>query len=182
MTLMKIGLCGKLRSGKDSVANYASTFYDFQTYAFGDELKRDFHRKNPDVKWTPKPRAEYQRHGQAERLKRGDDVWIDEVFRSIKSHRWPERIMVTDVRQSNEVARLKAEGFTLIRITAPDNVRIQRAMQAGDSFTEEDLRHSTELASDTFTVDYEINNDKGLVEFYEKWDVVMAALGVNKKD
>jgi len=181
MTEAKIGLIGKFRVGKDSVAAYASTFYDFATYAFGDELKRDYHAKNPEVPRTPKPRAGYQSHGQAERLLRGVDVWVDEVFRTIESHRWPERIMITDVRQSNEVARLKAEGFVLIRITAPDHVRIERAKAAGDSFSAEDLAHSTELAVDDFEVDYEIVNYGSLVELYEKFDRIAAELGVTKK-
>jgi len=182
MTEIKIGLTGRLRSGKDSVAAYASTFYDFATYAFGDELKRDYHAKNPDVPRTPKPRKAYQEHGQAERSRRGDDVWVDEVFRTIESHRWPERIMITDVRQSNEVARLKSEGFVLIRITAPDHVRIERAKAAGDAFSAEDLTHSTELAVDDFEVDFEIHNDGSLVELYEKFDAVMAELNISKED
>jgi hypothetical protein len=85
-------------------------------------------------------------------------------------------IVLTDVRQANEVAWCRENGFTLIRVTAPDEVRIARAIEAGDDFTVHDLVHSTELAIDGFAVDYEIVNDGSVDELKRQVDAVLEAI------
>ncbi|MDT2278152.1 hypothetical protein [Paenibacillus larvae] len=44
-TLPNIALTGKLRAGKDTVAEYLMERYGYARYAFGDGVKDDFHRK-----------------------------------------------------------------------------------------------------------------------------------------
>lgn len=56
-TLPNIALTGKLRAGKDTVAEYLMERYGYARYAFGDGVKDDFHRENPAVPRHPKPRA-----------------------------------------------------------------------------------------------------------------------------
>lgn len=186
-TQCKIGFIGKLRVGKSALTNYAVTFYDFQPFAFGDELKRTFHDIFPQVKREPKPRELYQRYGTLMR-EIDTNVWLDATMRNIERYQSSKcacqdvRVLVEDVRQENEYLRLKAEGFTLIRITAPDDLRIKRAIESNDDFTVHDLAHPTELACDDFEVDAEIINDGSLIELYTKFDAMMAELGVEKRD
>lgn len=76
----------------------------------------------------------------------------------------------------NEYQRLKDEGFVFIRITAPVDLRIERAKKAGDAFELADLDHPTELAVDSFEVDYEVENVGEPEELYAKLDEIMAEL------
>ncbi|WP_250629107.1 hypothetical protein [Bacillus subtilis] len=88
------------------------------------------------------------------------------------------RVLIEDCRQPNEHTRLRAEGFKIIRITAPESLRIERARKAGDDFDLDALKHPTELALLNFEVDYEITNDGTIDELYAKLDALMADLGV----
>jgi dephospho-CoA kinase len=85
-------------------------------------------------------------------------------------------IALTDVRQANEVAWCRENGFTLIRVTAPDEVRIARAIEAGDDFTVHDLAHETELAIDGFEVDYEVINDGTVDELKAQIDAILSQI------
>lgn len=187
---IKLALCGRLRSGKDTAAQYLTLFYDFQPFAFADPLKRYLHEIFPHVPREPKPRALYQAFGQ--KLRELDpDVWvnltmhkIDEYLRQYTCDCSPlkPRIVVTDCRQRNEYARLKDAGFKFIRVNAPDELRIRRAVEAGDNFTVHDLTHETELLVDSFDVDYEVHNDRTPEYLYGQLDAIMTALGVMPSD
>lgn len=189
MTITKIAFTGQLRSGKSALTNYVVTFYDFQPFAFASELKRTFHHLFPNIKREPKPREYYQRYGQLMR-QIDENVWIDATMRDVERYIKSvgccacndARVLIEDARQANEIERLKAEGFVIIRITAPMELRIKRALEAGDDFTVHDLAHETETEVTKFTVDYEIVNDGELTELYEKFDEIAAELGVDKRD
>ena len=88
------------------------------------------------------------------------------------------KVLVNGVRQPNEYQRLKDEGFTIIRVSASDDLRIGRAKEAGDVFTEADLDHDTESHIDTFEVDYEVNNVGSIGEMYGQLDTIMKDIGV----
>ncbi|MFB5588490.1 hypothetical protein ACE41I_17510 [Bacillus cereus] len=88
------------------------------------------------------------------------------------------KVLVNGVRQPNEYQRLRDEGFIIIRVNASDDLRIGRARNAGDVFTEADLGHETESHIDTFEVDYEINNDWNLVQLYDQFDMIMRDIGM----
>jgi hypothetical protein len=183
---IKLALVGKLRAGKDTAAHYLTLFYDFYQFAFADPLKRYLHEIFPHVPREPKPRAMYQAFGQ--KLREIDpDVWvnltmhkIDEYLRQHACDCSPlkPRVVVTDCRQQNEYDRLRAAGFKFIRINADDELRIKRALEAGDDFTVHDLAHETELLVDQFDVDYEVDNNGTTSELYEQIDAIMNDLGV----
>jgi hypothetical protein len=183
---IKLALCGRLRSGKDTAARYLTLFYDFQQFAFADPLKRYLHEIFPHVPREPKPRRLLQLFGQKMR-EIDPDVWvnltmhkIDEYLRQYACDCSPlkPRVVVTDCRQRNEYARLKDAGFVFVRINANDELRIRRAVEAGDDFTAEDLAHETELLVDQFEVDYEVYNDRTPEYLYGQLDEIMTALGV----
>ena len=181
---IKLALCGKLRSGKSLVAGYLSLMHDFQPFAFGDALKNAFHRAFPQIPRQPKPRAYYQSFGQWARATIDENVWIDATMRKVDEYLSQKhcdcngrlRVLIEDVRQQNEYDRLKREGFVFVRITAPDELRLERARKVGDDFTEADLAHETELLVDSFEVDYEVANDGTVDELCAKVDVVIRQL------
>jgi dephospho-CoA kinase len=194
MTAIKLALTGKLRAGKSHLANYATLFYDFQPFAFGNALKDAYHRAFPFVPREPKPRRAYQLFGQLARELIDENVWVDATMRKVNDYiaqhvcacgcacgKSSARVLIEDCRQQNEFDRLRAEGFVIVRVTAPDELRIERARKAGDDFTEADLRHETELLVDTFAVDYEIWNYGSLSELEAQFDGIMWKLGVEKR-
>jgi len=176
--LPNIGLIGKLRAGKDEVARYLASKYGYTAFAFGDELKRDFHRRYRDIPRDPKPRVGYQMHGQLMREYYGEDVWINECLEGIElaRHNADIHAVITDTRQLNEAERLKAEGYVLIRVEAPEALRIQRAITSGDRFNLRDLTHGTETALDDYAADFTVVNDAGLPELYAQIDDIIDSL------
>lgn len=180
--VIKIALTGKLRSGKDTVANRLYIGHDFHRVAFGDELKRLAHETFPHISEASKPRALYQQFGQLMR-EMDPDVWIRHVDRKVKAlidvhapHKDRVGIVITDLRQPNEYAWAKHNGFSIVRVSAPDDVRIGRALEAGDDFTIHDLAHPTEIALNSFEVDYQIVNDGTVEELKRQVDEMMAEI------
>lgn len=180
MTYPNIGICGLLRSGKDTVAEYLTQNYGYTQVAFGDALKDDFHRRFPEIPRDPKPRLGYQSHGQFMRKQFGSDIWVRKCFAKIDAIAaenmyadLPFRVVVSDLRQPNEYEALKSAGCVIIRVTAPEALRIDRAIKSADTFNLRDLSHETESYVNTFSVDYEIVNDGTLAELYAKVDEVM---------
>lgn len=162
MTLPKIMIVGKLRSGKSEMAKILRGRYGYHEVSFGQSLKYYAHKIFAESHFANgKPRALYQQFGQ---LCRDIDsgVWIRHAESYVKLYedrRSTEGIVISDGRQPDEIAWARANGFTVVRVTASDDVRIARAERNGDVFTYEDLTHPTEQYIDGFTVDYEIRND-----------------------
>ncbi|EMT54741.1 adenylate kinase [Brevibacillus borstelensis AK1] len=190
--MVKIALCGKMRSGKDSVAAHLTQQYGFVRFAFGDGIRKVCRELFPDrFAGDRKPRALLQGVGQAMRAF-DPDVWVNDCFRRIadkermdnayyempwNAHaRLPFRPVITDLRQPSEYERLRAEGFVIVRVTCDEAIRRQRIIDAGDAFDERDLTHETELHADGFAVDFDIENNGTLAELHAKVDAVMADL------
>lgn len=179
---MKLAITGKLGAGKDVAVDYLVSMYEFFPFTFSakgksvfgelfPELDGDAKQRQPmrdfieGIKKMPIPGAEY--------------VWINVVFRRIQEHEKlrccrPSNLLITDMRMPAEYERAKAEGFTILRITAPYETRFDRAKRRGDKFKADDLNHPTETALDGFEVDYEIANDGTLADLYARLDEIMA--------
>jgi dephospho-CoA kinase len=183
----KLAICGKIRSGKSTVAEYIAEKYEFKCFAFADEMKRLLHVLYPQIPGYPKPRRAYQIFGEGLRrldLPGAPTVWVDYCLRMVNTHVWWHRevddrganVLITDLRTKEEYERLLAEGFTIIRVSAPDDVRIGRALEAGDDFTVHDLAHETEQTIDGFAVDCEIINEGTVDDLKAKIDSIMEAI------
>ena len=182
---IKLALCGRMRSGKDAIAEYLVANYGFKRFAFGDWIRKICYALYPKQFADSKPRALLQQFGQMAR-KFDEDVWIKRTLTDIeiegshlKYRKSPLCPVISDLRQPNEYDALKREGFVIIRVTAPEDVRIQRMLAAGDAFNPEDLVHDTEQYVDSFVVDYEITNDGTLEELFTQVDRIMAELLAN---
>lgn len=200
MTLPNIALTGKFRAGKDQVARYLTEKYGYTRFAFGDELKRYAHELFGGS--NAKQRELYQWFGQTMR-QRDPDIWVRKCFENItaveesKYRRAysvvnvetgetvldvpadPLRAVITDVRQPNEFDRCRDEGYVIIRVTAPDSLRIERARSAGDKFDAKTLDHETERCVDGFDVDYEIENSGTVDDLYVLVDSLMEEVAAN---
>jgi dephospho-CoA kinase len=183
----KIAICGRARSGKDTVANYLEETYAFTKFAFADDMKQLLHKLFPHISDRPKPRRAYQVFGEGLRnldLPGAGHVWIDACMRKVNAHIWwhsevdnrGANVVITDLRMQLELDYLRANGYTVIRVTAPDEDRIARAKIAGDEFNEADLEHETESHIDGFAVDAEIVNDGTVDELKAQIDLILEAI------
>jgi dephospho-CoA kinase len=178
--VVKIALTGKLRSGKDTVANHLYVRHGFDRIAFGDALKKNAHATFPWVSEFSKPRALYQVYGQLMR-QIDPDVWVKHAEQAVKGaidfrvNTGAEKIgvVISDLRQPNEYEWARNNGFTIVKVIAPDEDRIARAKIVGDDFNEVDLEHETESHIDGFAVDYEIVNDGSVDDLKRKVDEIV---------
>ena len=186
----KLAICGLARSGKDSAADYLVEKYEFTKFAFADDMKRLLHDLFPAIPQIPKPRRAYQIFGEGLRnldLPGASDVWIDACLSKVNTHVWwhsevddrGANVVITDLRLPTEYARLKDEGFTIIRVTASLAERVKRAEIAGDAFEMADLEHKTESYVDGFDCEYDVENDGSLDDLKAKVDVIVADLSKN---
>ncbi|UXQ88898.1 deoxynucleoside monophosphate kinase [Bacillus phage Thurquoise] len=188
MKEIKIAIAGEFRSGKSTVAEYLDEKYSMLQFAFADELKRDFHKEYPDILTVPKPRKGYQLYGQLMRYVYGEDYWINRCFNKIENIRQAAmgynitgseakfNPVITDLRQHNELERCREEGYHIIKVLAPKSVRVQRAKEEGDSFSEEELQHETEVYVREMDTDFTIMNNGTIEDLYAEVDYIMSVI------
>ncbi|GAB1611598.1 hypothetical protein HB162lentus_02420 [Mammaliicoccus lentus] len=160
-----IALTGKMRSGKDTVAQqlalqFRSEGFFVNKIAFGDALKVKAKELYPEEFIdNKKPRELYQWFGQTLR-ERNEDVWVNQVAQHInstnkQSKQWgynPQVYIITDLRQPNEYQFCKDNNFIIIKVECDDVARINRMNALGDNYTPTDLHHDTETHIDSFDV------------------------------
>ncbi|MDO0926793.1 hypothetical protein QQY24_15710 [Streptomyces sp. TG1A-8] len=168
-----VGLIGKARSGKDTVAQRLGRTFAYTRVAFADPLKDMALRLNPaipglikldwdetyrlsdaveDLGWErakdelPEVRRVLQNIGQGVR-EHDEDFWVRVALRKIDAaEKWNLPVVVTDVRYENEALALRQRGFALIRVTRPG---------AGAG---ENAEHKSETALDYVKTDLTIGN------------------------
>lgn len=176
---MRIALVGKARSGKDTVADYLKANHGFKEYKFSKGIHDVISLVKGPSDSKSKNRKELQDMGQLTRQALGEDVWVNYTFRQILQD-CPENVVISDCRQENEAKRLKDEGYILVLVEAPEELRIKRMVQAGDKFTKDDLNHETENIN--FSVDYVITNDRTVFDVYSQVEDLLMELAIELED
>ncbi|WP_257391424.1 deoxynucleotide monophosphate kinase family protein [Cytobacillus gottheilii] len=172
---MNIALVAKMRSGKDTLADYVIKKYGYTRFAFGDGIREVARELFPEqMKDGNKPRALLQGIGQSMR-KFDNDVWVNRCFTEIKKSE-KDRIIITDLRQPNEFARVKEEGYITIKIVCDDEIRINRILESNDNFNKADLYHETEMHIDTYDCDHVIYNNDSLESLFDQFNKVMRVI------
>jgi dephospho-CoA kinase len=173
---LKIGICGHMRSGKDTVADYLQEKYKFQRFAFGTGIKETINQLFPDQLQNGKPRTLMQQLGQGMR-QIDPDVWVKYFDRQVQANTTMDtNVSCTDLRQPNEYKYLVEQGYTIIRVTAPLERRLEHIKAAGDNFTMQNLLHETEKHIELYEVDFEIANDGTLEDLYQKIDNLISSI------
>lgn len=180
---MRIAICGKLRSGKDVLANELIENYGFKGFKFSSGITNiinDYFTEEA-IKGR-KMREHYQRIGQT---LRGLDqnVWVNytksQIENYLEQNGSRSDILVSDLRQKNEYKFLKENGFIVIKVESDEDIRIGRAMAVRDTFHNGALRHETELSVDLIPEDYLITNNGTLEEFKYAIEEVMIEIMVD---
>ncbi len=144
---MIIGICGFIGSGKDTVADYLVTQYDFRRESFAGSLKdavaavfnwdremlegltpqaREW-REQPDAWWTKRlgrtvtPRLMLQLWG-TEVCRRGfhDDIWTASIEAKILCND-TQHVVISDCRFPNEIESIRRMGGKIIRVRRGEN-------------------------------------------------------------
>lgn len=180
---VKIALVGKMRSGKDTFAEpllHSKSMYHLR---FADGIQEIIDNFFPEaVSGNGKPREHYQVIGQSLR-ELDPDVWVNSLEQEYLNilrmlHILEDStsgIIITDVRQPNEVEWCRQNGFKLVKLSCPSEVRRQRIIDCGDVYEEEQFTHETENYVDCVAANYVIDSScskkelqKQAVELYKK--------------
>lgn len=166
-----IGLLGKARSGKDSVAAVLTADHGYTRVAFADPLKRAALALDPliyvetgcwsdpeeerylrqivdELGWErakdtyPQVRETLQKLGSAIR-ELDPDFWLDAALDTIEDT--PGPVVITDVRYPNEADAIRARGGVLVRVLRPGLVSTDQ--------------HASEVALDRYPADRYLHND-----------------------
>ena len=117
---MKIAICGKMASGKTTVADHLS-LDGFRIVSMAGEVKR-VGRELFGMKIGEKNRPLLQQIGMKMREIR-ESVWLDCLIRESEKH---EMVVCDDVRFINEAKTLKEHGWILIKLDIDDNLQKER--------------------------------------------------------
>jgi hypothetical protein len=144
-----IGITGRARHGKDTVASFLVRERGFHRYAFADQLRELALRVNPLVDFGGEDEYDYstmrlreyvhqvgwetaKSNGEVRRLLQqlgagardifGPDVWVQALERYWKEEpgRTPDRLVISDVRYPNETRWIRNQGGEVWRVVRPD--------------------------------------------------------------
>ena len=160
---MKIAICGKMTSGKTTIAKLLEIDYDFKIFSFANGVKKIaneiFDMKNKD-------RILLQ--NIAEKLKEIDeDIWIKYSLKNMKNHK---NIVIDDLRFPNELKYLKNLGFIIIRINISEEEQTRRLIKKYKNYNKhlEGKNHCSESYIDELDVDYEYESDSDIYNHIKK--------------
>jgi hypothetical protein len=167
-----IGISGKRRSGKTTLAKYLETHHGAHKLSFADPLRRELALLGyPEDVLHSKPtpdaiRALMIAHGQARRFY-DPDYWVRKAFNHLDglTRLGAEIAVIDDVRFWNEAEKLKSHGATLIRLTRFGLENHEPGVDTDSSETELDDWHEW---------DYEVQApDGGLADLYSFADALV---------
>ena len=177
---MKIAVCGRMRSGKDTFANRLVEEYGFKEFKFSLGINEIINKYFPEHAFSEKkPRKHQQFIGQGMR-QLDENVWIDYTLSYVEEYLAENGddadVVISDLRQENEARILKDNGFTIVNVYAFDDIRLQRIIDAGDVFAEETFCHETEISVDDIACDFWISNNDDIEDFKVKTDNLIKLL------
>lgn len=180
MSKLLIGIHGKPRSGKDTVADYlvseyrlskfgpsfpvkatAAAMFDVDINCFYDQSIKE----TIDPFWGISYREMAQKVGkESSRDVFGDDIWMRHVEKRLKDDTTNDRgIVLADIRYANEAEWVKAHGGTVLFVYRSSE---NRGYVANAS-------HPAEQGLPETVADYIINNNSTLGMLYDKVDGLM---------
>jgi hypothetical protein len=175
---MVVGIVGRKRHGKDTVADYLAQKYGFEKYSFANPLKRGamemfgFTEEQVfgdlkdviDPVWGCTPRQvlqvlgtellQYDIQNHIPAFKEiGRLIWVKNFARFYENNPG-KNLSIADVRFNHEVAAIKQLGGVIIKVVRP-------GMPDGDF-------HASEIEIDEMPYDHLIINDGSLEDLYNK--------------
>ncbi len=119
--MMKIGICGKMASGKTTIAEYLTLLDEpFDIISMAGEVKRVGREL---FGMTKKDRPLLQQIGMKMREIR-ESVWLDAVISQANKSQCS--VVCDDVRFINEAKNLKDDGWLLVKLDISEDLQKQR--------------------------------------------------------
>jgi len=152
MPPIRLAVSGKMRSGKDTLAEYLAESYGFVRFAFADRLKE------VAVELFGMSVARKDRHLLVELGRKMCEVdqlvWVNYVLGKI-----PLRadVAISDMRFRYEYDALKAFRFTMARVEIDRDVQIRRATKSGSAVDVALMDDRSETDLDSVCFDFSIN-------------------------
>ena len=176
---IKIAVAGEIRSGKDSFSDYMLNKLERPSKLyFAEGIEKIIREFFPEAfEGNNKPREYYQEIGQFMR-KLNPMVWVNHTSRKYEELilQGTDNFVLTDLRQLNEYNWLKSRGFTIVKVEAEPEIRIERMKQAGDKFNMQSLLHPVEQQIQTLPYDYLVTNNTTLEDLYKQADFILQEL------
>lgn len=151
---LKIAICGKMGSGKTTLANSLLEKNPlFQRRSLAEGVKK-FARFVYDIPEGKKDRILFQKIGDGARRELYEDVWITTMLNDCKND---EYIVVDDVRYYNEVLKLRKKGWKIIKIDIDNELQEERIKKTYPDDWEIHLNsrgHNSEVEVDLIPEDY----------------------------
>ncbi len=162
-----IGLTGKARCGKDTVAAMLAE-YGYEGWAFADHLKstlahlmgedvklyhHDVHKEREVSWWPVSRRRAMQDFGNGLRKIFGESFWVDLLFSRWEDRSYPN-LVVKDVRYDNEAQAVLDRLGVMVHVVRPGHEGLKGAA----------AQHVSEQGVSDDLVDYVIHNDGTLAD------------------
>lgn len=119
---MLVGICGKMGSGKDTIADYLVGKFLGKKIAFAERLKELAKELFNVEKKDKRGRRILQQLGAAMRSI-DEDVWINSLMYNYNPE---EFTVISDIRYLNEARAIINKGGIVIHIEVPDYIRKER--------------------------------------------------------
>lgn len=179
-----IGVCGKKRSGKDTISDYLRENYGFTVYSFAGPMKEackelflmseeqvnGSKKMELDERWGITPRRLLQlmgtelfqydihEHTSDDEFNIGREIWA-ERFRIWYNEEDRGNVVVSDVRFHHEVDKLREMGVEIWKVDRYD--------------LDKDDQHSSEKELETIEADSYIQNFGTFTQLYDQIDALM---------
>mgnify|MGYP001244946027 CR=1 FL=1 len=144
---MKIGICGKMCSGKTTLANKIIDFNKNKKY-----VKDSFANKVYEIAYelfNMKEKDRYLLQQIGTNMRNIDNnVWINYI---ISKHKDTKNIIIDDVRYKNELLELKKNGYFLIKLKISSELQKKRIINLYKSNSKnhlDNINHSSEISLD----------------------------------
>lgn len=159
---MRIAICGKICSGKSTLANALSENFKLRKISFANPVKM-YAEEIFDMKYKDRKLIQ----DFAEKMKEiNPNVWIDYLDRSILEKE--DDIVIDDLRFMNEYNFLRTRGFFIIRINIEMIDQIKRIKSTyPDKWQDhiDRLNHVSEIDRTIFNADLDIESTDDMIEY-----------------
>jgi dephospho-CoA kinase len=159
MALKRIALCGRSGVGKSEVSAFLHEKLGFQTCNTG-KVCRDV----TSIVFGDESKAHMQQVTDALRTIDAS-IFLKSALRGINLD---GPIVIDSVRFNSDLAVIDGKGFYLMRVQAPQLMRLERLRQRGQIYAGADDFHVSEAESESFIVDGTVMNTGSLTDLHRQ--------------
>lgn len=156
--LERVAFYGPMCAGKSTAARVLVEEFGYVRFAFADKLKEVVLDLFGLAGKDENTRRVLQTFS-ADCKKVLPDVWIDNLLQNVyKSATYGVlNVVLDDLRFIHEAEVLKENGFTLIRIDTPEEIRLERVYKLYPNTSKDSLSHNSELEWKSIAPDFTIS-------------------------